>query len=65
MGRGMDTRIIHDMDEPWAESLSCTSCGKCVYVCPTGALYEKDISAEEADKKRSIIMELLERKAQL
>jgi len=64
MDRGIDTRIIHDMDEPWAQSLSCTSCGKCVYVCPTGALYEKDISDEEADKKRSIIMELLERKAQ-
>ncbi|MDD2789487.1 MAG: 2Fe-2S iron-sulfur cluster-binding protein [Sulfurimonas sp.] len=64
MGRGMDTRIIHDMDEPWAESLSCTSCGKCVYVCPTGALYEKDISAEEAEKKRNIIMELLERKVE-
>ncbi|MGB3961085.1 MAG: 2Fe-2S iron-sulfur cluster-binding protein [Sulfurimonas sp.] len=64
MDRGIDTRIIHDMDEPWAQSLSCTSCGKCVYVCPTGALYEKDISEEEAAKKRSIIMELLERKAQ-
>lgn len=58
-GRGLDTRVIHDMDEPWAISESCTSCGKCVYVCPTGALFEKDISADEADKKRQIIKKLI------
>lgn len=58
-GRGINSRIIHDMDEPWAESVSCTSCGKCVYVCPTGALYEKDISEEEVIKKREIITELI------
>ena len=59
VNRGMDTRIIHDMDEPWIDSTSCTSCGKCVYVCPTGALYEKDVSEEEVIKKTEIIKELL------
>ena len=59
INRGMDTKVIHDMDEPWANSESCTSCGKCVYVCPTGALYEKDVTQEEVNKKRSIITELL------
>lgn len=58
-GRGINTRIIHDMDEPWADSQSCTSCGKCVYVCPTGALYEKDIGEDEVIKKRGIITELV------
>ncbi|MEK6659225.1 MAG: 2Fe-2S iron-sulfur cluster-binding protein [Campylobacterota bacterium] len=58
-GRGLNTRIIHDMDEPWADSKSCTSCGKCVYVCPTGALYEKDVTEEEVLKKREIILELV------
>lgn len=58
-GRGLNTRVIHDMDEPWALSQSCTSCGKCVYVCPTGALYEKDITEEEVIKKREIILELV------
>lgn len=58
-GRGINSRIIHDMDEPWADSVSCTSCGKCVYVCPTGALYEKDISEDEVMKKREIITELI------
>ncbi|MDP2893980.1 MAG: 2Fe-2S iron-sulfur cluster-binding protein [Sulfurimonas sp.] len=58
-GRGLNTRIIHDMDEPWADSKSCTSCGKCVYVCPTGALYEKNVSEEDVIKKREIITELI------
>ena len=63
-GRGINSRIIHDMDEPWAESVSCTSCGKCVYVCPTGALYEKDISKEEVVKKRGIITELVKNRGE-
>lgn len=41
LGRGMDVRVITDLNEPWGESESCTSCSKCVQVCPTGALFEK------------------------
>jgi bidirectional [NiFe] hydrogenase diaphorase subunit len=41
MGRGVDSRVITDLDEPWGSSTSCTNCGKCVQVCPTGALFEK------------------------
>jgi bidirectional [NiFe] hydrogenase diaphorase subunit len=62
--RGINTRIIHDMDEPWADSQSCTSCGKCVYVCPTGALFEKDVTKDEAAKKREIITELIKNRSQ-
>ncbi len=40
MGRGAGCRVITDLAQPWGES-SCTRCGKCVQVCPTGALYEK------------------------
>jgi bidirectional [NiFe] hydrogenase diaphorase subunit len=36
--RGNDARIVAGMDIPWGESASCTWCGKCVVVCPTGAL---------------------------
>jgi bidirectional [NiFe] hydrogenase diaphorase subunit len=57
--RGINSMIIHDMDEPWIDSQSCTSCGKCVYVCPTGALYEKEITKEDVSYKREIIRNLL------
>jgi bidirectional [NiFe] hydrogenase diaphorase subunit len=41
MGRGTEARVITDLDQPWGTSDTCTSCGKCVHVCPTGALFEK------------------------
>ncbi|MGA2673374.1 MAG: bidirectional hydrogenase complex protein HoxU [Terracidiphilus sp.] len=40
MGRGIDAIIISDLHEDWGAS-SCTRCGKCVQVCPTGALFDK------------------------
>ena len=59
-GRGIDAKIIHDMGEPWGESESCTSCGKCVHVCPTGALFEKGVSSSEMIKKTNLMKNLLE-----
>ena len=41
MGRGEGARVITDLNQPWGTSESCTNCGKCVQVCPTGALFEK------------------------
>jgi bidirectional [NiFe] hydrogenase diaphorase subunit len=41
MGRGLDARVVTDLGMPWGESTTCTGCGKCVQVCPTGALFEK------------------------
>jgi len=40
MGRGIDSMLITDLHEEWGSS-TCTRCGKCVNVCPTGALFEK------------------------
>src|SRR5690242_16472370 len=37
-GRGISCMVIHDLDQPWDDAVSCTTCGKCVHVCPTGAL---------------------------
>ncbi len=43
--RGSLSRLITDLAQPWGKSDSCTSCGKCVNVCPTGALFEKERAA--------------------
>jgi bidirectional [NiFe] hydrogenase diaphorase subunit len=48
--RGIRSTIICDMSRPWGESQNCTSCGKCVQVCPTGAMAEKGFAVEEMVK---------------
>jgi len=40
MGRGTDSMIVADLHEEWGKS-TCMRCGKCVQVCPTGALFDK------------------------
>ena len=55
MGRGINARVITDLHQPWGESESCTSCGKCVHVCPTGALVEKGRSVAEMTKRRQFL----------
>lgn len=37
--RGKDSQLIMDLDEPWGNSCSCTSCRKCAKICPVGAIY--------------------------
>jgi bidirectional [NiFe] hydrogenase diaphorase subunit len=49
-GRGIGARMISDMGEPWGNSASCTQCGKCVMVCPVGALVDKGKSVAEMTK---------------
>jgi bidirectional [NiFe] hydrogenase diaphorase subunit len=52
MHRGLETRVQTDMGSPWGESPTCTSCGKCVQVCPTGALFEKGRPVGAGSKSR-------------
>jgi len=54
-GRGIEARIINDLDQPWGDSETCTSCGKCVHVCPVGALVEKTTAAGEMSKQRTFL----------
>ncbi len=55
MGRGLDCRVITDLMQPWGHSETCTGCGKCVHVCPTGALSEKGKSVAEMSKRRQFL----------
>jgi bidirectional [NiFe] hydrogenase diaphorase subunit len=55
MGRGTNSRVITDLNEPWGASETCTSCGKCVHVCPTGALFEKGKSVAEIAERREFL----------
>ncbi len=50
-GRGIGARVITDLNQPWGSSETCTGCGKCVQVCPTGALTEKGKSVREMVKQ--------------
>jgi bidirectional [NiFe] hydrogenase diaphorase subunit len=51
MGRGIQARVITDLNQPWGDSESCTGCSKCVNVCPTGALVDKGKSVAEMSKR--------------
>jgi bidirectional [NiFe] hydrogenase diaphorase subunit len=60
MGRGIDARVITDLNQAWGDSSSCTGCGKCVHVCPTGALTEKGRSTAEMVKKQQFLQYLMQ-----
>lgn len=55
MKRGVKDKIITDLNQPWGESPTCTSCGKCVNVCPVGAIYEKGMSLAEGRREHKFL----------
>lgn len=58
--RGIDSRVITDLNQPWSESESCTECGKCVEVCPTGALFDKGVAVGEMKKKTNFLRRIID-----
>lgn len=54
-GRGIDCEIVTGLDDAWGKANTCTSCGKCVMVCPTGALFEKGATVSEMEKQKDFL----------
>jgi len=60
--RGSKVRVITDLDVDWGDAESCTGCGKCVEVCPTGAIVLKGKATAEMEKHPELVEELQERR---
>jgi bidirectional [NiFe] hydrogenase diaphorase subunit len=51
--RGGKSFIVSGMNQPWGEVEACTSCGKCVEACPTGALFRAGSTVAEMQHDRA------------
>jgi bidirectional [NiFe] hydrogenase diaphorase subunit len=60
--RGIRSTLVSELNKPWGDSKTCTSCGKCVQSCPTGALAEKGWAVEEMTKSHENISRLAARR---
>lgn len=57
--RGERTMVITDLGGPWGDSKLCTQCGKCVSVCPTGALFAQHEGVGETRHDRDMVARLV------
>ncbi len=52
--------MVVDLNQAWGTSRSCTSCGKCVQVCPTGALSKRGSTVAEMEKRHDFLQWILD-----
>lgn len=60
--RGVNSKLVADLNQAWGDSASCTSCGKCVQVCPTGALFKQGATVGEMEKDTEFLPWILGRR---
>jgi bidirectional [NiFe] hydrogenase diaphorase subunit len=58
-GRGATAHLITDLGQPWGLSDTCTNCGKCVNVCPTGALFYQGRAVGEMTHRPEVLATLM------
>ena len=60
--RGINARIVSELNNKWGDARTCTNCAKCVQACPTGALAEKGRATEEMVKRTDNLDQIVRRR---